>query len=76
MSVQLGDRVRFRIGRGHAVGWVVNTDGTIASVRTAAGKIVNRRTDALKKAEAEATPPAPAINLETIPADVGADAVC
>jgi len=58
VSIQVGDRVKFRAGRGFAVGRVANSDGTIATIATCGGKLVNRKVDSLSKVEPEAAPQA------------------
>lgn len=59
-EIRVGDRVKFRAGRGHAVGRVANIAEGMATITTDAGKNVNRLLRALELVRA-------ATDYETIP---------
>lgn len=51
-TIRVGDRVRYRVGKGYGTGRVANIADGMASINTDAGdKIVNRKLLALTKTE-------------------------
>jgi hypothetical protein len=48
-EIKVGDKVKYKVGRGFARGEVCNIDGEIAEVRTANGYTVRRLIKALEK---------------------------
>ena len=52
MSINIGDLVRFRAGRGYAKGRVANIVENMATIVSANGKLVNRKVSMLTKLEA------------------------
>lgn len=75
MSIQAGDRVKFRAGRGYSEGRVANTDGALATIETVKGKMVYRLVKSLAKLEPVMPVATPTIDVEKIPEEVLTNAV-
>lgn len=56
MEIKAGDRVRFRAGRGHAEGRVVNVAEYTVTISTRGEKCLNRKKSQVVRVEQPATP--------------------